>query len=127
MSKRDENNIMEIRIDYIETPRGKVPTIDMIKDLITTWNKLVEIMNSNLDKITSFFSELRNNLSTFELLIKRLNNKLDNLSRDLLEIKSLNKEIASYIREINRINSDVIKNDKELKEKAKKALRKMFE
>jgi len=127
MSKKNRDDIKEIKIDYIETPRGKVPTIETIKDLISTWNELLGIMNNNLEKITSLFSELKNNLSTLELLIQKLNSKLDNLSKNIIEIKSLNKEIASFIRETGGISGDLTKSDEEVKEKAKKALKRMFE
>ncbi len=129
MSKKNQDkDIKEIKIDYIETPRGRVPTIETIKNLISTWNDLLSLMNENLMKISELFGELKEALTKIDLSLNKLDSKMDNVSRSILEIKSISKEINSNISAIKqRTEFTSEKHDELTKEKAKQTLKEMFE
>lgn len=123
---RSSKDVKEIKVDYIDTPRGRVPTVEAIKNLAMTWNELLDIMNKNLDKIAKIFGEIKAMLSKLDLSIQRLDGKIDNLSRSILELKSISKEMSASLDEIKRVEKDVAGSDL-TKEKAKSELKRIFE
>ncbi len=128
MSSEDKKNIKEIKIDYIETPRGKVPTLDTIRELIATWNDLLAVMNNNLEKITKLFSDIKSGMDRLELSLQKFDSKIENLSQRMIEIKSLTKEMASIAKEINKkISASSVESHVNVREKAKENLKKIFE
>lgn len=79
---------VEIKLKTIETPRGKVVEAESLRSVLLAFNRILEVVNRNLDRLVSVLSELSAKLDRVIALLRSVDEKQDRMFEFLSELSS---------------------------------------
>jgi len=101
-NEKEENEVIDLTLHYIETPYGKVATLESVKQLAD----IVRILNEEINNIREDFSKFSKtggeDVSSFEERLNRIEKTLEDLVDRVSTILDALQEQARLIAELKK-------------------------